>query len=166
MRAVIQYVRAKQLLLSLDLQLRRLHRELVVKEQCIASLQSTNRLHRQQLQQLARAAAEVGLQVTPPHLLHVADADARNSSPAALHNTSALAAPVLTRCTWPLQQQSNSAAPRQPRKPTRCSNQGKGFGSSADTAASRACSTSAGGPERLQGMMEFGSSSGSSHTGN
>jgi len=54
-------------------QVRRLNQELVAKERCIASLQAANRLHKQQLQQLATSATDAGLMVTPQHLLHVAD---------------------------------------------------------------------------------------------
>lgn len=56
------------------LQVRRLSRELATKERCIAALQATNRLHKQQLQQLAQSAAQAGWQVTPEHLLFIADA--------------------------------------------------------------------------------------------
>lgn len=52
--------------------MRRLKRELIAKERAIATLQATNKLHKQQLQQLAQSAAQAGLQVTPQHLLHIA----------------------------------------------------------------------------------------------
>jgi hypothetical protein len=51
-----------------------LQRELTAKERAIATLQATNKLHKQQLQQLAQSAAQAGLQVTPQHLLHIASA--------------------------------------------------------------------------------------------
>lgn len=52
--------------------MRRLKRELTAKEHAITTLQATNKLHKQQLQQLAQSAAQAGLKVTPPHLLHIA----------------------------------------------------------------------------------------------
>jgi hypothetical protein len=58
---------------QLLLQMRHLARELVAKERSIAALQASNRLHKQQLQQLAQSAVHAGLQVTPQRLLHIAD---------------------------------------------------------------------------------------------
>jgi hypothetical protein len=73
-----------------------LKRELTAKERAIATLQATNKLHKQQLQQLAQSAAHAGLHVTPQHLLHIASSP--DGAAAGRHDVAAGAAVGVDGC--------------------------------------------------------------------
>lgn len=120
--------------LLLRLQMRRLARELVAKERSIAALKATNRMHKQQLQQLAQSAVQAGLQVTPQHLLHIADHEEPNSPAAQRDNgtsnyASLLATDTASRpATAGARVQQCTAAGMSPTKQQRPAGRGSGAG--------------------------------------